>query len=65
MLAAAGATLLVLWLILWGIYHLPQAWLNVPLLAAGLGFLVLSVILTREDSEDEPPPRRASSSGRG
>ncbi len=55
MLAAAGATLLVLWLILWGIYHLPQAWLNVPLLAAGLGFLVLSVILTREDSEDEPP----------
>lgn len=47
--------MLVLWLILWGIYHLPQAWLNVPLLAAGLGLLVLSVILTREDSEDEPP----------
>lgn len=51
MLAAAGAVLLVLWLILWGIYHLDSAALNAPLLAAGLGCLLLSVIVTREGGE--------------
>lgn len=57
MLAAAGAVLLVLWLILWGIYHLDSAALNAPLLAAGLGCLLLSVIVTREGGEDVPESR--------
>ncbi|HZT74439.1 MAG TPA: hypothetical protein VE996_12375 [Terriglobales bacterium] len=57
MLAAAGAVLLILWLILWGIYHLDSAALNAPLLAAGLGCLLLSVILTREGGEDVPESR--------
>lgn len=57
MLAPIAATLLSLWLILWGVYHVDSPWVNGPLLVCGLGLLMLSTILSHEGEEDPPVNR--------
>lgn len=59
MLAPLWASLLSLWLILWGLNLISRPWLNV-LLYGGLAALLIATILSSEEGEapapGEPPP---------
>ncbi|MGH9507126.1 MAG: hypothetical protein ACRD2F_08435 [Terriglobales bacterium] len=59
MLAPLWASLLSLWLILWGLNLISRPWLNV-LLYGGLAALLIATILSIEEGEapapTEPPP---------